>query len=233
MATYFASDVHLRLDRPERGIRLARLVHRLETHDHLVIVGDLCDFWSASRQMPHPPTNCPGLVALRAFRASGGHLTILAGNHDRWLELYYRETLDAKFVLDSLDLVEGGLRIHAVHGHLLGARAFWKGLMESKPFLNGFGVLPSVVAHQLESKLDQVNDQKRLRSDVRHLAAYRHFADTMVDRADMIVLGHIHLVHDDPSRTPRLVVLGGWHDQSSYLRIEDGVAIHIIEQDDR
>ena len=46
LAAYFASDVHLRLDRPERGRRFARFVGGLEPGvDTLTIVGDLCDFW--------------------------------------------------------------------------------------------------------------------------------------------------------------------------------------------
>ncbi len=49
-ATYFASDIHLRPDRSERGRRFARLVGDLSREDHLVLAGDICDFWFASRR---------------------------------------------------------------------------------------------------------------------------------------------------------------------------------------
>lgn len=231
VATYLASDIHLRLDRPERGIRLARLVDRLEPTDHLVVVGDLCDFWAAARQMPFDPSQCQGLRMLVDFRRRGGRVTIMAGNHDRWLESYYRQQLGADFVLGSLNLTSASLRVHAVHGHLLGARAVWKGLMESRAFLNAFHALPHAIARQFEARLEQVNEQERKNSDDRFLETYRLYADKMRDQTDLIVLGHIHLTHDNPTSKPRVIVLGGWHDQASYLRVHDGIAVHHIETD--
>lgn len=231
MATYLASDIHLRCDRPERGFRLARLVDRLDPLDHLVVVGDLCDFWAASRQMPFTPSTCTGLKALVDFRQRGGRLTILAGNHDRWLESYYRDELSAEFLLGSLDVEASGLRIHAVHGHLLGARAVWKGPMESQAFLNGFRALPHGIARKFEEKLDQVNDQGRNKSNERFLEIYRGYAESMRDKADLVILGHIHLTHDSPSSQPRVIVLGSWHDQASYVRVYEGIATHLIETD--
>ena len=231
MAIYFVSDVHLRLDRPARGHRLAQLVDRLTPADHLIVVGDLCDFWCAARQMPLDPQNCEGLASLRKFQHRGGRLTIQSGNHDRWLEAYYRNTLGAEFVMDAFEITSDNLRILSVHGHLLGARAWWKGVMESRPFLLGFRALFRSLAEQLESRLDTVNDHKRSMSDARHLAIYRLHADSLAERVDLVVLGHIHLTHDDNSIHPRLIVLGGWHHQTSYLRVENGVAMHFIEPD--
>ena len=49
MAHYFASDVHLRFDRPDRDVRFANWLSRLTPDDSLLIAGDLCDFWMASR----------------------------------------------------------------------------------------------------------------------------------------------------------------------------------------
>ena len=50
MAHYFASDVHLRSDRPDRDRRFSDWLGRLTAEDALLIAGDLCDFWMASRQ---------------------------------------------------------------------------------------------------------------------------------------------------------------------------------------
>src|SRR5262249_39667858 len=74
LTVYCASDVPLRLDRPERGRRLARWVSRLESDDQLYVVGDLCDFWYGSRQRGADPMTCAGLRALAEFRARGGSL---------------------------------------------------------------------------------------------------------------------------------------------------------------
>ena len=90
MAAYFASDVHLRLDCPERGRRFARFVGGLEPEvDTLTIVGDLCDFWFGARQRSADPMECEGLRALAEFRSRGGAVTILLGNHDSSLGPFY------------------------------------------------------------------------------------------------------------------------------------------------
>ena len=63
MPVYFASDMHLRHDRPDRAQRLARWVDGLSPDDALYLVGDVCDFWLASRERPVDPSACEGLRA--------------------------------------------------------------------------------------------------------------------------------------------------------------------------
>ena len=122
MPDYFLSDVHLRLDEPDRGRRLARLVDRLGPEDSLTIVGDLCDFWYAARQYRADPMRVRrALAALASFRRRGGSITILAGNHDAWIGPFYERTLGARFLPDTLEVEIQGLRIYLAHGHRLGA----------------------------------------------------------------------------------------------------------------
>lgn len=228
MADYFLSDVHLRYDRPDRGRRLARLVDGLGPGDRLYIVGDLCDFWLASRQRRDDPMACPGLRALVEFRARGGEITALAGNHDAWLGEFYRGLFEPTWADDGLRVESHGLRIHLVHGHRLGARTAWKALMESRLFLGGFSAIPRRLAHHLEARLDRSNAAHREADDLRHIAAYRRFADAMAGDVDLVVLGHIHRPTDDPG-PPRMLVLGGWHRGSSYLRADERGAAFLVE----
>jgi UDP-2,3-diacylglucosamine hydrolase len=228
VADIFLSDVHLRLDRAERGNRLARLVEGLGPADRLFIVGDLCDFWFASRQRGLDPLTCSGLKSLVDFRARGGEITALAGNHDGWLGPLYRSLFEPEWVTDGLRVESHGLRLYLTHGHRLGARSLWKATMESRAFLGGFAALPSVVAGHLEARLDRSNDTHREADDRRHIAVYRRIADTMAGDVDLVVLGHIHRATDD-SGPPRMVVLGGWHRGSSYLRIDGGGAEFVAE----
>ena len=230
MPDYFLSDVHLRHDRPERGRRLARLVDRLGPDDRLFIVGDLCDFWLASRQRRDDPMACAGLRALVDFRVRGGEITVLAGNHDGWLGPFYRVLFEPAWVDDSLDLASHGLRIRLVHGHRLGARSLWKATMESRAFLAGFAMIPRRPALALQDRLEHSNEAHREADDLRHLAVYRRYADRLAGSADLVVLGHIHRATDDPG-PPRMVVLGGWHHRSSYLRIDGAGAAFVIEED--
>jgi UDP-2,3-diacylglucosamine hydrolase len=226
---YFASDIHLRLDRPERSRRFARWVQELNPPDSLTVVGDLCDFWFASRQRRKAATLCEGLAALADFsRRSSGAVTLLAGNHDATLGEYYQRELKLRWNAGSLDLVAHGVRIHAVHGHRLGAQSAWKGFMETDAFLRSFGALPHPLAVQLEHLLDWKNERGREACDQRHLAAYRRYADQLADRADIVVLGHVHRMLDTGESRPRIVVLGDWlGDKMSYLRVDEtGATLH-------
>jgi UDP-2,3-diacylglucosamine hydrolase len=227
---YFLSDVHLRFDRPERGVRLAGLVDRLSPRDRLFVVGDLCDFWLASRQRRADAMACAGLRALVDFRVRGGEITVLAGNHDAWLAPYYAKLFEPGWVGDDLRVESHGLRLLLVHGHRLGARSLWKATMESRAFLRGFAAIPGRLALALEERLERSNEFHREADDLRHLGVYRRYADAMAGAVDLVVLGHIHRATDDPG-PPRMIVLGGWHHRASYLRIDEDGAAFVVEPD--
>ena len=233
MADYFAGDVHLRLDHPDRAARLAAWVDTLRRDDTLTLVGDVCDFYFASRQIRGERSldDCSGLRALAEFRARGGTLTILAGNHDLWLGGFYEQVLGASFVPEPLCVASHGLRLRIVHGHLLGARSVWKGWMESRAFLDGFRHAPAGAARGLDRLLEARNTRTRDAVDIRHLALYQKYAETHANDADLVVFGHIHGPLDDSSGATRLVVVGGWHTQSSRLEIDDRGARLVIRRD--
>ncbi|MHC5538543.1 UDP-2,3-diacylglucosamine diphosphatase [Singulisphaera rosea] len=231
MPAYFASDVHLRLDRPERGRRFARWVDRLGPQDSLTIVGDLCDFWLVSRQLSNAAAECPGLIAAAEFRRRGGTLTILAGNHDLWLGEFYRETLDATFVEEPYVVEAHGKRLLLVHGHHSCGRSAWKAWMEGTTFLRAFRNCPKPAASALDYLLERSNDRGRSADDARQLAAFREFALGREKTIDLVVMGHVHLAVDESRSPTRLVVLGGWHRQSSYLRVDDSGTTLVVEAD--
>ncbi len=231
MPAYFASDVHLRIDRPERGRRFARWVRELTPDDTLVIVGDLCDFWFASRQLSSDLPACTGLQALANFRSRGGALTILPGNHDAWLGPFYETMLGADFIADSLDVEAYGLRVHLVHGHRLGSGRRWKAWMESRAFQDAFGRIPSPMAHGLDWLLERNNERNRDEADRRHLALYREYASSLARTTDIAVMGHVHIPVDDATARPRMIILGGWHHQSSFLRVDASGATLIVRPD--
>ncbi len=231
MADIFLSDVHLRLDRPERAARLARVVANFGAGDRIVVVGDLCDFWFASRQVHEAPGRCEGLNALRAFRERSGDLILLPGNHDHLLGPFFERELGTGFVGEAIDLIAGGLRVHSVHGHLVGARKAWKGLMEGREFLRFFGALPRPIARALEAVLEWNNERNLAATERHHREIYRRLANTLQPSADLLVFGHIHTPLDDREGVPRMVILGGWHRRASYLRIE-GKSAELVFEDD-
>lgn len=233
MAVYFASDMHLRLDRPDRGRRLARWIRTLHADDRLFLVGDVCDFWFAARQQSADPLACEGLRALAEFRQAGGELTILPGNHDLWLGPFYEKTLGAVFVSEPLLVEAHGLRVRLVHGHRAGGRQAWKSLMETRAFLKAFRALPAAAAARLDRRLNASNARKREQDEDRLIPFFRRQLPGLVGKADIAVFGHVHRAVDDPTSRPRFIVLGGWHDRSSFLRVDDRGAELVVRQEDR
>ncbi|QDV37259.1 UDP-2,3-diacylglucosamine diphosphatase [Tautonia plasticadhaerens] len=223
MADYFASDIHLKLEDRERSGRFASFVESLEPDDALTIVGDLCDFWFASRERGQDPMRCRGLRALAEFRGRGGRLAILTGNHDAWLGPLYCRVLGAEMVEEPLEASSHGVRLSAMHGHRLGARKPWKAAMEGRPFLLGFGAMPGPLARSLADRLILSNHRSLAETHRRHLVTYRDHARKVIEsgRANLVLLGHVHDVFDEPVGDGRMIVLGDWIGGTSYVRVDE------------
>jgi UDP-2,3-diacylglucosamine hydrolase len=234
VAHYFASDVHLRPDRPDRDRRFSDWLGRLTAEDALLIAGDLCDFWMASRQRASDLMRTESLARLAEFQRRGGSLAIMPGNHDAWLCPFYHSELGARIVPDPYELTIYGLRLHVVHGHLLGARRAWKALMESHAFFSGFGRVPAPLARVLDGSLSWNNDRKLASDEERHLRVFRDYASRLQATADLVIIGHVHRAVDDRQSKPRMIVLGGWQARSSFLKVDEtGASFHVHENRDR
>ena len=189
----------------------------------------MCDFWFASRQRRGDLPTCEGLRSLARFRDRGGALTILVGNHDLWLGPFYERALGATLAAEPLVVEAYGKRLRLVHGHRNGGRLPWKTAMESRAFLAAFAKLPGPVATRLDRMLDHRNLHARARDDARHVAGYRRLLGGIDPTIDIAVFGHVHTPLDDPTSRPRLIILGGWHDLTCYLRLDEAGATHVVE----
>jgi UDP-2,3-diacylglucosamine hydrolase len=234
VAHYFASDVHLRFDRPDRDHRFSDWLSRLTPEDALLIAGDLCDFWMASRESASALLRSESLSRLAEFRRRGGALSIMPGNHDAWLCPFYESELGARIVPDPYDFTVYGLRLRVVHGHLLGARRAWKALMESHAFFLGFGHVPAPLARLLDNVLCWNNDRKLLSDEERHLRVFRAYTSKLREIADLVIIGHVHRAVDLSQSEPRMIVLGGWQARSSFLKVDErGASFHVEQNRDR
>ncbi len=221
MAHHFCSDVHLRLDRPELGNRFAQFVRSLQSVDTLVIGGDLCDFWMASRETPQRMQACPGLQSLNDFSARGGELIILLGNHDLWLRSFYEDQLSARVVEEPFRITVYGLRILLVHGHRVRTGWQWKQLLESRAFSWLFSVFPATPARVLDRLLERANQSGRAARHRRLTERYRDFIRQQPDSADLFLFGHLHQRIDERLGASRFIVLGDWQEEDNYVMIDE------------
>jgi UDP-2,3-diacylglucosamine hydrolase len=231
VAYYFASDVHLRFDQPDRDRRFRAWLSGLNRDDTLVIAGDLCDFWMGARCRENDLMRSESLQALAAFRRQGGSLSIMAGNHDEWLCPFYERELGAQIIAEPIDFSIHGLRLRLVHGHRLGARRAWKAWMEHRAFFEVFRRVPRPLAEMLDHVLCWNNERGLARDEERHLLVYRAYAAACRSEVDLVVIGHVHAPVDESQTGPRLIVLGGWQRHSSYLRIDrSGASFHVEDE---
>jgi UDP-2,3-diacylglucosamine hydrolase len=230
VAHYFASDVHLRFDQADRDRRFHAWLGRLTSADSLIVAGDLCDFWMGARYREVELLRSASLKALAEFRRQGGALGIMAGNHDAWLASFYKSALGAELIHEPHDVTIYGLRLRLVHGHLLGARRFWKSWLESRTFFEAFSMTPRPLANWLDQILTRRNEQTLDADEARHMRIFRNYAESCRDTADLVVIGHVHAPADLVELRPRLIVLGGWQHRTSYLKIDEtGVSFHVEE----
>lgn len=82
---------------------------------HLILNGDLFDFWFEYASVI-PRRAFPVLSALRQVRDAGVSVTVTGGNHDRWGGRFWEDDLGATFHREGLRLEVAGWRADVRHG---------------------------------------------------------------------------------------------------------------------
>jgi UDP-2,3-diacylglucosamine hydrolase len=108
--------------------------------DHLVVNGDLFEFWFEYRSVI-PRRAFPTLARLAAVRRRGVKLTVTGGNHDRWGCGFWQNELGAAFHPGQVVLDLAGWRSLVAHGD---------GLTESHM---GARMLQAITRHPLTAGL--------------------------------------------------------------------------------
>lgn len=222
MPHYFASDVHLRLDKPDRSERFARFVNALDGEDALFVVGDLYDFWFVSRQQRIWEGPCEAESALIKFRERGGQLRILSGNHDTWLGPFIEKTFGVAFEREPLELDLDGVPIRIVHGHLFSRGLGLKVFMESRLFLVLFSRVPNRIAALCDQILTRRNAGRFEQQNREQRDIFRRAIQQYTGPAKVHVFGHLHERIQEEVDGAKLFVLGDWKESSGYLMVNAG-----------
>ena len=232
MPHYFASDIHLRNDRPDRDRRFRAWLSRLTRDDSLVIVGDLCDFWMGSRRAHDDPLRSESLRALAEFRRQGGSLAIMAGNHDEWLCPFYEAELGATIIAEPHDMTASRppftdrprpspgrpARLEGVDGEPRVLRSVRSCARAVRPGpRSNPGVAQPARARRRRrapsARLSQSTPHNSRAPPTSWSSAMSTARSTWLDA------------------NPRLIVLGGWQRRSSFLKIDASGATFHVEHD--
>jgi UDP-2,3-diacylglucosamine hydrolase len=113
-AVVIVSDAHLGLS-TSRDAFLRFLAAVPDLGGHLVVNGDLFDFWFEYRTVI-PRRAFQVVSALHGLTRAGIRLTVTGGNHDRWGGRFWRDELGAAFHPDGARLTLAGWRCAVLHG---------------------------------------------------------------------------------------------------------------------
>jgi UDP-2,3-diacylglucosamine hydrolase len=95
--------------------------------DHLVLTGDLFDFWF-EYQSVIPRKHFATVAKLQEVRDRGVSVTFVGGNHDRWGGTFFTQDLGIDFFGGDAELDLGGRRAYVVHGDGL-TEQHWSGTL--------------------------------------------------------------------------------------------------------
>ena len=119
-AAVVLSDAHIGFGSSDAESALHRFLRCVpEFARHLVINGDLFEFWFEYRSVI-PRRAFPTLEALAGLRRSGVRLTVTGGNHDRWGGDFWRRELEADFHAQEAEVTLAGMRAWIRHGDGMG-----------------------------------------------------------------------------------------------------------------
>jgi len=228
------SHFHLRPDQAERP-RLAKfleLIHLAAKADHLVLLGDIFDFW-----FNYPHFRLDGydaiLQGLDRVRDSGTRIHFIGGNHDIWAAGFMHQRYGCSPTGETEIVQFGDRRLLLIHGD---------GLMKFDWAYNSFRAVVRtragiVVAKSLHPEFLYAFStwlSGKSRSATRDEASQIEFrARKWLGRQeevdwDLMVMGHVHHGFQIESGKLQMASLPGWFDTLGYGLLQRG-EFHLLD----
>lgn len=234
-AVLFVADAHfhLRADRAEsrRRDRFVELCHLAEGAGHLVLLGDIFDFW-----FDYPHFRLRGyeeiLQALDGVRRSGTLIHFVGGNHDVWAAQYMSERYGCERRGTRSRLDAGGRRILLCHGDgmfkLDWAYGTFRFLVRARA---GIAVAKSLHPEVLFALSTWLSGRSRcatrdeaalIESRAAAWLSRRETSARAPADWDLLMIGHVHHGFTMSHGGRTLAALPGWLDPLGYAVLEGG-----------
>lgn len=247
MALYIFSDAHLGSTELEGEDKKYQKISQLfelikKDGDHLVILGDLFDFWFEYKNAI-PNEYMKMLSLLGDLKNHGVKIDYVCGNHDFWMGDFFPTQMEIPIYKDEFELVYADRKIFFIHGDGISKNDSGYRLLK-KVFRNKLNIwlyqkLPpdwaipfakyvSGSSRKYTSKRDTTdstgNNEKSFAID------YENFAQTKIDQGhDIVAMGHLHKPIYKELSGGLYLNSGDFITHFSYLRIdEDSVKLEKI-----
>lgn len=202
MPVLVASDAHLGGSAPEQEQAfLAWLEYAAHTASHIVLNGDLFDFWFEYRSGTTRGYDVV-LASLRRTVLAGVPVTLMGGNHDWWGGAYLREEIGVEFLQEPVVRTLAGRRTLLAHGDGLGrgdlGYRILKGVLRSGLTRGAFGALPPALGDRVARGVSRTGHQWDVYTEG-HLARSAALEAWALERLgaepelDLVLLGHTHV----------------------------------------
>ncbi len=215
----FLSDVHLgygsrMADREREDLLLSVLRVAMQTSSHVVVVGDLFDYWFDYGTVV-PSRFVRTLAALHELKDAGVEVLYLMGNHDFGHYRYFEQELKIPVILGDVSATIGSKRFYIAHG-------------DGKAHNDtGYLVLRSVLRNRFAQWLyrkihpdlgislaSRTSHGSRDFTGTREYGprdGLREFAEARIAEGyDIVVMGHRHVAEVTPIGNGLYVNLGHW-----------------------
>ena len=230
MATYFVSDFHLGESDKARDLRKLELFDQFLKRckgdlTHLIILGDLYDFWFEYRYLV-PKHNLSILYRMRDLVLKGVKVTYVCGNHDFWIGDFMSDELGFAVEPDQLVLESALGKVLVLHGDGI-APSDYKYRLLKRVLRNRVGIalyrqLPTSFAYKLALTVS---------GNSRHYGAetpspefvkeYHEFAKARFkEGCAAVVCGHIHWPELVDMEGKFYVNCGDWLTYFTYVRFD-------------
>ena len=229
MKDIFFADAHL-LNPVNGNYRrlLAFLADQRGQIRHLVMLGDIFDFWLGYRHTVFAPF-VPLLDELRRQREAGAKLIFVEGNHDFHMGPFFSEFLDCRILPDGGELLLDDRRVFLAHGDLINpddkAYHLLRKALRSPLSKALLPLVPPDWAWSIALRASRKSAQKKGRRTAflpeKTLLA---FADQrFLEGYDTVITGHFHVPLFRRMGDKTVIALGDWIEQDSYALFENGV----------
>lgn len=239
MALYIFSDAHLGAgsDEVERHKldQIARLFDLVRTDgDRLIILGDLFDFWFEYKHAI-PKGHSRILFMLHELANSGLPIDYISGNHDFWMDDFFKTELGLTVHRDNLELEYAGKRLLLTHGDGLapadrGYRVL-KWIFRNRFFIWCYRKLPPDWGIPFARWVSGSSRSYTSQRDHTFAPDYEAYArEQLAHGFDVVAIGHLHIPVIKQFQTGTYINTGDFIGHFTYVKLtEESLALQSLD----